>query len=95
MITLWLKREENILVRRKHLERRHDLRQRHALVAQPLLVVVDAVHQHEEVLVGALVVDLDLGCSAAGHFVLCVVFVWVGFEGSEERSLGGGEKCGV
>ena len=83
MITLWLKREENILVRRKHLERGHDLRQRHALVAQPLLVVVDAVDQHEEVLVGALVVDLDFGCFAAGHFVLFGVFVSCRLEGRE------------
>jgi hypothetical protein len=61
-------------VRHKHLERRYHLRQRHRLVAEPLLVVGRAVEEDEEIVVGALVVDLGLSGFSADHvggFALC------------------------
>lgn len=58
----------------KHLERRDHLSERHRPVAQPLVVVFDAVEENEEVLVLALVVDLDVVDVSSCHFRLCVLF---------------------
>lgn len=77
------KEEQNIPVRHKHLERRHHLRQRHRLVAEPLLVVGRAVEEDEEVVVGALVVDLGLGGFSADH--VCGFCFRVVVEGCRER----------
>jgi hypothetical protein len=48
-------------------ERAHDLRQRDALVLLPVLVCLLVIEEHDEVLVVALVVDLDLVCFSASH----------------------------
>lgn len=55
-------------MRSKHLERGYDLRQRHRPVVEPLLIVLDAVHKDDEVVLAALVVDLNVVDVAASHF---------------------------
>jgi hypothetical protein len=59
---------QNLLVRDEDLERGHNLGQRYGLVVQPLLVVLSAVQEDEEVLILALVVNLDLSCFSTSHF---------------------------
>lgn len=54
-------------MRGKHLETRQHLGERHRTVAPPLLVVLDAVQEDEEVLVVAAVVDLYVVDVAASH----------------------------
>lgn len=53
----------------EHLERGHDLGQRHALVRLPLLVVLNTVQEDDEVLVGAVtpVVNLNVVDVSARH----------------------------
>ncbi len=51
----------------KHLERRHEMGQRHRWVGKPLLVVVDIVDKDNKALVVALEVDLGLDNFAASH----------------------------
>lgn len=51
-------------------ERRHELGQGDGRVAlQPLLVLVYVLDEDEEVVVGALVVDLGLRALASSHFI--------------------------
>lgn len=66
-----------LLVGGEDLEDGNDLGQRSRLVADPLVVVVLAVDEDEEVLVVALVVDLGLGGTAA-HFGWICVGSWFG-----------------
>ena len=73
----------------KHLERRHHLGQRHALVAAPLMVVLDAVDKDDKVLVAALVVDLYVRDVSACHFGGFSGFGW-----SVGRVELGHSRCG-
>jgi hypothetical protein len=53
-------------------ERADDLRQRDALVRLPVLGSLCIVNKDEEILIRALVVDLDLVCFAASHGCFCL-----------------------
>ena len=63
------------------LERRNHLGERNGFVRLPLLVVLNAVDHHDEVLVGALVVELGVCGVSASHceFVVVIVFVKKGW----------------
>lgn len=58
---------EDLLVGDEDAERRDELRKRHALVLQPVLVGSLIVDEDNEVVVGSLVVELALGSLAACH----------------------------
>lgn len=65
----------SVPVREEDFKRRHELGQGDGRVAlQPLLVLVYVLDEDEEVVVGALVVDLGLRALASSHFI----FFWRG-----------------
>lgn len=70
MIDSGEKGDEKVLpVSEENLERRDKLSQGNGCVPlQPLLVLLDILDKNEEVLAGALVVDLGLCALASSHF---------------------------
>ena len=63
-------RECFLLVCYEDLEGRDEVSQRNGLVRLPLLVRLNVVDEHEEVVLLALVVDLGLGSLASSHIGL-------------------------
>ena len=54
-------------MRNEDLEGAHEMRKRLALVISPLLQLLGAVDEDDEVILLALVVDLALSCFTANH----------------------------
>lgn len=57
-----------VLMRYENLEARHNLSERDRTILLPVLNRGNVVDHNDEVIFFALVMDLGLGCVAAGHF---------------------------